>query len=72
MDSLRGQPNPESRVRAEHIDRSSNSIVYTIYGLYLFLWYFAVDVNKNKTMKALIFFNGEILAYFEKAVQTSD
>ena len=22
MDSLRGQPNPESRVRAEHIDRS--------------------------------------------------
>ena len=23
MDSLRGQPNPESRVRAEHIDRSN-------------------------------------------------
>ena len=22
MDSLRGQPNPESRVRAEHIDQS--------------------------------------------------
>ena len=25
MDSLRGQPNPESRVRAEHIDRSIGS-----------------------------------------------
>ena len=24
MDSLRGQPNPESRVRAEHIDRSTS------------------------------------------------
>ena len=50
----------------------SNSIVYTIYGLHLFLRYFAVDVNKNKRMKGLIFFKGEILADFEKAVQTSD
>ena len=27
MDSLRGQPNPESRVRAEHIDRSIERLV---------------------------------------------
>ena len=30
MDSLRGQPNPESRVRAEHIDRSIAKALFQI------------------------------------------
>ena len=30
MDSLRGQPNPESRVRAEHIDRSTRLALHLI------------------------------------------
>ena len=39
MDSLRGQPNPESRVRAEHIDRSIDYVLKIYFSHVADDWY---------------------------------